>query len=157
MDVFLMNEFWTNIFPNYDVLMCKHYCKNVLIPLSLTCKNLNKIYGQKLNKVCDCSSCNYKKKFKHLCRTSIRCSCYICQFRLKKCKECIKNNTLKCTNCICKRCSMSSNLVGKLLYGSCKICNSYSYRLKPETYQPSGTCNYSRTDDPPTIQLNFIT
>jgi len=153
-----MEEFWINILPNADIIMCEHYCKNILVPLSLTCKTLNNVYKTKLNKNCLCTYCSFTRKL-GLYKSPIRCLCGICSFRFKNCASCIKNGTDSCAECICKKCNISTNLCGgDICNGLCQFCspsNVYKFCLHPEEYRPSGSWNYSNCNSLG-VEIKFI-
>lgn len=98
----MMNDYevWSEVFLNWNLNICTHYNKKFLIPLSLTCKSLNKTFTIKNNFECD-----------------------ICYFRDITCKFCIKNNTKYCIDCVCYNCDVSVNLTGSdMEHGCCGKC-----------------------------------
>ena len=97
-----MNEiyFFAEIFPQLNLMPCKHYINKILLPLAMTCKTLY-------------IRINFRKCY----------LCQICHFRDVICERCSENGTKACAACCCKKCNISCNLTGEInVYGTCDAC-----------------------------------
>lgn len=130
--------FFNDVFPNYREIKCTHYIKNVLLPLSLTCKKFYDIYE--------------KISIKYI-------TCDICHYRDINCRFCTLNGTVKCEHCCCIVCKLSLNLTGRYhKLGICDKCPGHNY--SDEDYEGYDYFDEYYRDipviiSPPTIKSNF--